>query len=75
METLIPLITLPAIAGLGFLTRKTGYIGEEAFSHLPQLMLRLCYPPVSYTHLYSPVQTPPTASRKSSSTSRYPSPY
>ena len=51
METLIPLITLPAIAGLGFLTRKTGYIGEEAFSHLPQLMLRLCYPLLILTSL------------------------
>lgn len=51
METLISLITLPAIAGLGFLTRKTGYIGEEAFSHLPQLMLRLCYPLLILTNL------------------------
>lgn len=51
METLIPLITLPAIAGLGFLTRKTGYIDEEAFSHLPQLMLRLCYPLLILTSL------------------------
>ena len=51
MEALSPLLALPAIAGLGFLTCKTGYIEKETFSRLPQLVLRLCYPLLIFTNL------------------------